>query len=77
MSVLPWQRGCSFASIPVLDAVKLIRRPVIERHITNIHAREETHRHSLISRAATGAICGLGVAGYTLALRAMADALRR
>lgn len=68
--------GFSFASIPVLDAVKLIQRPVIELHITNIHAREETHRHSLISRAATGVICGLGVAGYTLALRAMADALR-
>ncbi|MDW3687482.1 type II 3-dehydroquinate dehydratase [Cupriavidus sp. CV2] len=46
-------------------------------HTTNIHAREETHRHSPISRAATGVICGLGVAGYTLALRAMADALRR
>ena len=68
--------GFSFASIPVLDAVKLIQRPVIELHITNIHAREETHRHSIISRAATGVICGLGVAGYTLALRAMADALR-
>ncbi|KJK20755.1 hypothetical protein UB46_31060 [Burkholderiaceae bacterium 16] len=50
--------------------------PVIELHITNIHAREETHRHSIISRAATGVICGLGVAGYTLALRAMAEALR-
>ncbi|MGE8369801.1 type II 3-dehydroquinate dehydratase [Cupriavidus basilensis] len=68
--------GFSFASVPVLDAVKLIQRPVIELHITNIHAREETHRHSIISRAATGVICGLGVAGYTLALRAMADALR-
>jgi len=67
--------GFSFSSIPVLDAVKLLRTPVIELHITNIHRREETHRHSLISLAATGVICGLGAAGYPLAVRAMAQAL--
>ncbi|MGO4329427.1 type II 3-dehydroquinate dehydratase [Cupriavidus sp. 2TAF22] len=69
--------GFSFASIPVLDAVRLIHRPVIELHITNIHKREETHRHSLISRAATAVICGLGVDGYLVAMQAMATALRK
>ena len=67
--------GYSFSSIPVLDAVKLIRKPVVEVHITNIHKREEQYRHSLISLAATGVICGLGATGYLLAMRAVADAL--
>jgi 3-dehydroquinate dehydratase-2 len=67
--------GFSFGSIPVLDAVKLIRKPVIEVHITNIHKRSEQYRHSLISLAATGVICGLGAHGYLLAVRAIAQAL--
>jgi 3-dehydroquinate dehydratase-2 len=67
--------GFSFGSIPVLDAVKLIRKPVVEVHITNIHKRSEHYRHSLISLAATGVICGLGPSGYLLAMRAVAEAL--
>ena len=67
--------GFSFGSIPVLDALKLIRKPLIEVHITNIHQRSEQYRHSLVSLAATGVICGLGVNGYLLAVRAVADAL--
>jgi 3-dehydroquinate dehydratase II len=67
--------GFSFASIPVLDAVKLIQQPVIEVHITNIHQRDEQYRHSLISLAARGVICGLGVDGYLLAMRAVAGCL--
>jgi 3-dehydroquinate dehydratase II len=69
--------GFSFASIPVLDAVKLIRQPVIEVHITNIHQRDEQYRHSLISLAARGVICGLGVDGYLLAVRAVAGIIQR
>jgi 3-dehydroquinate dehydratase-2 len=69
--------GFSFHSVPVLDAVKLVQRPVFEVHITNIHKRDDPYRHSLISRAATGVICGLGVEGYLVALQAMAMALRR
>jgi 3-dehydroquinate dehydratase-2 len=69
--------GFSFASIPVLDAVKLIRQPVIEVHITNIHQRDEQYRHSLISLAARGVICGLGVDGYLLAVRAVAGTVQR
>jgi 3-dehydroquinate dehydratase-2 len=67
--------GFSFHSIPVLDALKLIRKPLIEVHITNIHQRDELYRHSLVSLAATGVICGLGAGGYLLAVRAVADAL--
>ena len=68
--------GFSFRSIPVLDALKLIQKPVIEVHITNIHQRSEHYRHSLVSLAATGVICGLGANGYLLAVRAVADALK-
>jgi 3-dehydroquinate dehydratase II len=67
--------GFSFGRVPVLDALRLIRKPVIEVHISNIHARPEPHTHSLVSRAVTGVICGLGATGYLLAVRAVADAL--
>ena len=67
--------GFSFGSIPVLDALKLIRRPLVEVHITNIHQRSEQYRHSLVSLVANGVICGLGVGGYLLAIRAVAEAL--
>lgn len=69
--------GFSFASIPVLDAVKLITQPVVELHISNIHQRDEAHRHSLISQAASAVICGLGADGYPLAVRALEMAMRR
>ena len=67
--------GFSFGCVPVLDALKLIRRPVVEVHITNIHQRPLPYTHSLVSQAATGVICGLGPGGYLLAVRAVADAL--
>jgi 3-dehydroquinate dehydratase-2 len=67
--------GFSFGCVPVLDALKMIRRPLIELHITNIHQRPQPYTHSLVSQAATGVICGLGPGGYLLAVRAVADAL--
>jgi 3-dehydroquinate dehydratase-2 len=67
--------GFSFRSIPVLDALKLISKPLVEVHITNIHQRSAEYRHSLMSLAATGVICGLGAHGYLLAVRAVAEAL--
>ncbi|WP_144138331.1 type II 3-dehydroquinate dehydratase [Paraburkholderia sp. BCC1884] len=65
--------GFSFGRIPVLDAVKLVQRPVVEVHITNIHQRSEEYRHSTISVAATAVICGAGAKGYLLAIRAVED----
>jgi 3-dehydroquinate dehydratase II len=67
--------GFSFGCVPVLDALKLLRKPVIEVHLTNIHQRPAPYTHSLVSQAATGVICGLGPAGYLLAVRAVADLL--
>ena len=68
--------GLSFHSVPVLDALNMITRPVVEVHISNIHRRDPVHRHSIMSLAATGVICGLGAFGYELALRAVAQRLR-
>lgn len=67
--------GFSFGCVPVLDALKLVRKPLIEVHLTNIHQRPAPYTHSLTSQAATGVICGLGPTGYLLAVRAVAEAL--
>ena len=67
--------GFSFTSISIIDALKIFKGPVLEVHISNIHARDELHRHSIVSGAVRGVICGLGVRGYALALTAMADLL--
>ena len=67
--------GFSFGCVPVIDALKLISKPLIEVHITNIHQRPAPHTHSLVSTVANGVICGLGPVGYLLAVRAVADAL--
>ena len=67
--------GFSFGCVPVLDAIKLISKPVIEVHLTNIHQRPAPYTHSLVSQAATGVVCGLGPTGYLAAVRAIADML--
>jgi 3-dehydroquinate dehydratase-2 len=67
--------GFSFGCVPVLDALKLLRPPLIELHLTNIHQRPAPYSHSLVSQVATGVICGLGAGGYLLAVRAVAAAL--
>jgi len=67
--------GLSFRSIPLLDALKALDKPIAEVHITNIHRRDELYQKSLVSLAATGVICGFGAFGYELAIRAMSEHL--
>ncbi len=65
--------GYTHTSVALMDALLAVDLPVIEVHITNIHRREEFRHMSYVSKAATGVIAGLGVGGYALALRAMAE----
>jgi 3-dehydroquinate dehydratase-2 len=58
-------------SYALRDAVDAITIPVVEIHISNIHAREEFRHTSVISPVAAGLVCGCGVFGYELALRAV------
>jgi 3-dehydroquinate dehydratase II len=60
----------SFTSIAIIDALKTFQGPIIEVHISNIHARDELHRHSRTSASAKAVICGLGPYGYVVAMQA-------
>ena len=62
--------GYSFTSIAIFDALKIFEGPIIEVHISNIHARDELHRHSKLSAAVKGVIAGLGPYGYIVAMQA-------
>ena len=65
----------SFTSIALIDALKIFEGPKIEVHISNIHARDELHRHSITSSASTAVICGLGPYGYIAAILAAVQRL--
>lgn len=60
-------------SVAVRDACAQLTAPLVEVHISNVHKREEFRHHSYLSAVADGVIVGLGVAGYTLALRWIAE----
>ncbi|MEU5912128.1 type II 3-dehydroquinate dehydratase [Micromonospora sp. NPDC047527] len=62
----------SHYSYAVRDACAMLRGPLVEVHLSNIHAREEFRHHSVVSAVATGVICGLGIDGYRLALHHLA-----
>ncbi|MDO9499774.1 type II 3-dehydroquinate dehydratase [Falsiroseomonas sp.] len=67
--------GLTFRSIPLLDALKMVKVPIIELHISNIHQREAIYHQSLVSTAATAVIAGLGARGYATAMRALREML--
>ena len=62
-------------SVALMDAIKGADVPVIELHISNVHAREAFRHHSYIAPVAKAVICGLGVQGYSIAIDAVAQVL--
>ena len=60
----------AFTSIAIYDALKIFEGPIFEVHISNIHARDELHRHSKLSAAVKAVIAGLGPYGYIVAMQA-------
>jgi 3-dehydroquinate dehydratase-2 len=67
--------GLSHTSVSLLDACRALDIPLVEVHLSNPHARESYRRHSYVSEAADGVICGLGANGYLLAIDAVAAIL--
>jgi 3-dehydroquinate dehydratase-2 len=63
--------GLTFTSVSLMDALKMFPGPVFELHITNVHRRDEVYHHSLVSKAATAVMAGLGPDGYRTAVEAM------
>jgi 3-dehydroquinate dehydratase-2 len=65
--------GYTHTSIAIRDAISAIAIPVIEVHISNVHAREEFRRHSMVAPVCAGSISGLGFRSYAMALRALVE----
>jgi 3-dehydroquinate dehydratase-2 len=62
--------------VGIHDALEILKAPVVEVHMSNIHAREPFRTHSVVAPVAKGQICGFGVDSYLLALRAGVSAAR-
>ena len=69
--------GYTHTSVAIHDALKIIKIPIIELHISNIYNREEFRHKSLISKVAKGVICGFGIEGYIMSLNAMCKFLKK
>ena len=68
--------GYTHTSVAIHDALKILKIPIIELHISNIYNREEFRHKSLISKVARGVICGFGVNGYIMSLEAIKKFLK-
>ena len=69
--------GYTHTSVAIHDALKILKIPIIELHISNIYNREEFRHKSLISNVANGVICGFGPDGYLMSLNAMKKLLEK
>ena len=69
--------GYTHTSVAIHDALKVLKIPIVELHITNIYNREEFRHKSLISKIATSILCGFGTDGYIMALQAMKNYLKK
>ena len=69
--------GYTHTSVSILDALKIIKIPSIELHISNIHSREEFRHKSLISSAVKGIICGFGTKGYLMAIDGLVNLIEK
>tara|TARA_X000001036_G_C20531541_1_gene746439 strand:- start:620 stop:1057 length:438 start_codon:yes stop_codon:yes gene_type:complete len=69
--------GYTHTSVAIHDALKILKIPIIELHISNIYNREEFRHKSLISEVAKSVICGFGAEGYIMSLRAMKEFLKK
>lgn len=65
--------GYTHTSVAIGDAVAAVPAPVVEVHISNVHAREDFRKFSHVSAKAAGSIFGLGLKGYELAIRWLID----
>lgn len=64
-------------SIAIMDAIRGVALPLVEIHVSNVHAREAFRHHSYISPVALGVICGFGAQGYRFALQALAQHIEK
>ena len=62
--------GYTHTSVAIRDAIKASGTPTIEIHLSNVNAREEFRKHSMIAPVCVGSICGFGAGSYTLGLEA-------
>ncbi len=69
--------GYTHTSVAIHDALKILKIPIIELHISNVYNREEFRHKSLISKVAKGVICGFGANGYIMSLQAINNFLEK